>query len=374
MSETNGSQKATYDSAVRIAQLLLDLRYQPLGLSYQAIQDRLGVSKRTVQRYVEALREKLVVPGGKPLVEVLTQGDRRVVRLATGLESPDGSAWQLYSFLLSLRLGHLLEGTIVDTLNQDLWERIRNGISPEKTKDLDNIDRKLFSLPSMPRDYSQHDELIDGLLRALVLQHRLRIDYAGVLGEGRTHEFDAYSVVEHRGGLYLLGKSHLDKKIIWLAVERIRATEVVRNESGAPLRFAYPADFDPARHTDGMFGVYGGEKMTVRIALANEKTDAFLRSRRIHPTQKFTRGPDGRTHLTMTVRGTHELVNWLLSTSPWVEVLEPAELRDEVAARLRESAAVYAEGRPPARAESGDEGSARTTQRELPLDRRSRSA
>ena len=221
---TNGSQKATYDSAVRIAQLLQDLRYSPLGLSYESIESRLGVSRRTVQRYVEALRDKLRGPDGKPPVEVLTQGDRRVVRLVTGTEAPDGSAWELYSFLLSLRLGHLLEGTIVDEMNQELWERIRDGISSDKTKDLENIDRKLYSLPSMPRDYSGHDELIDGLLRALVKQHRLRIDYAGVLGEGRTHEFDAYSLVEHRGGLYLLGKSHLDKKIIWLAIERIRDT------------------------------------------------------------------------------------------------------------------------------------------------------
>lgn len=341
----SGSQKATYDSAVRIAQLLQDLRYSPLGLSYEVIESRLGISRRTVQRYVEALRDRLRAPDGNPPVEVLTQGDRRVVRLVTGTEAPDGTAWELYSFLLSLRLGHLLEGTVVDAMNQDLWERIRAGISPERARDLENIERKLYSLPSMPRDYSAHDERIDDLLKALVKQHRVRIDYGGVLGEGRTHDFDAYSLVEHRGGLYLLGKSHLDKKIIWLAIERIRDCEIVRNDKGEPVRFSYPTDFDPARHTDGMFGVYGGEKMDVRIAISNEKTEAFLRARRIHATQKFSRGPDGRTELRMTVRGTHELVNWLLSTSPWVEVLEPAELRDEVAARLGESAALYSEVR-----------------------------
>lgn len=357
---SSGSQKATYDSAVRIAQLLLDLRSHPLGLSYEAIEKRFGITRRTVQRYVEALRDKVLGPDGEPPVEVLQQGSQRVVRLVSGTESPNGTAWELYSFMLSLQLGHLLEGTVVDDMNQGLWERIRNGIAPENAKDLENIDRKLFSMPSMPRDYEEHDDVIDDLLQALIKQHRLRIDYAGVVGEGRTHEYDAYSIVEHRGALYLLGKSHLDGKVIWLAIERIRKAEVVRNESGNPIRFAYPPTFDPKRHTDGMFGIFGGEKVRVVLALTNPKTEAFLRARRLHPSQRFFEGADGRTHLEMTVRGTNELTNWILSTSPWVEVLEPTELRDEVGARLRESAAAYATTLPPARAEPESE-------RQLPL-------
>jgi hypothetical protein len=37
------------------------------------------------------------------------------------------------------------------------------------------------------------------------------------------------------------------------------------------------------------------------------------KSRELHPTQKFRRRRDGKTILSMTVRGTTELRNWILS-------------------------------------------------------------
>jgi len=43
----------------------------------------------------------------------------------------------------------------------------------------------------------------------------------------------------------------------------------------------------------------------------------------------------------MTVRGTRELVNWILSLGPYVEVLEPEGLRREVADKARETAGLY---------------------------------
>ncbi len=341
------SRKATYASAARMTQLIEILRQSPYGLTYSALEQRLGVGKRTIQRYIEVCRD---LPGQR--VEVVARGERRVVRLADASEAPRGTTFELFSFFLSLRLGHLLDGTVVGDMNETFWERLQERLPTESAKQLAHIDRKLYSRPAMPRDYREKDDLVDAVLKAVVDQVRLRIDYHGVAGEGRAHEFDPYSLVEHKGGLYLLGKSHLDSKIIWLAIERIRSVETVRNEVGKPLKFAYPASFDPARHTDGMFGVYDGKKVRVELALQNEATESYLRARRIHDTQRFFQGTDGRTHLELTVRGTHELMNWLMATSPWVEVLSPAELREEIAERLRRSAATYAPARRPARAEA----------------------
>lgn len=345
------SRRVTYGSANRITKLVELLRKNPRGLSYAALEERLDVSRRTLQRYIANCQEKLTDEQGRPLVEVCTEAERRIVRLTGGVEAVDGTAWELFSVFLGLRLGHLLEGTVVGEMNEGFWDKVKESASPEHAKHLKNIERKLCSLPSMPRDYSEKDELLDDLLKALVHQVRLRVDYRGVVGEGRTHEFDPYSLVEHRGGLYLLGKSHLEGKMIWLAVERIRSAKQMR-DGGTPIKFAYPAHFDPLRHADGMFGVFDGKKVRVVLALQNETTESYLRARRIHPTQRFFRGTDGRTHLEMTVRGTKELLNWLMSSSPWVEVLEPAELRREIADRLEQSRAAYAPARPPARAEA----------------------
>jgi hypothetical protein len=62
----------------------------------------------------------------------------------------------------------------------------------------------------------------------------------------------------------------------------------------------------------------------------------------MHPSQRFVPGSDGRVRLLMTVRGTVELANWIMSLTPWVEVIRPAELRTEVARRLDDAASRYA--------------------------------
>ena len=80
----------------------------------------------------------------------------------------------------------------------------------------------------------------------------LRLDYAGLLGEGKTHDFEPYTLLMYRGGLYLLGRSHRGAKIVTLAVERIRRAERL------PERFEYPKNYSPQQHTEGIFGIIEG--------------------------------------------------------------------------------------------------------------------
>jgi hypothetical protein len=45
--------------------------------------------------------------------------------------------------------------------------------------------------------------------------------------------------------------------------------------------------------------------------------------------------------MTMTVRGTVELANWIMSMGPWIEVLKPASLRKDIAQRHAMAARLY---------------------------------
>jgi predicted DNA-binding transcriptional regulator YafY len=65
--------------------------------------------------------------------------------------------------------------------------------------------------------------------------------------------------------------------------------------------------------------------------------------RRLDPTQTFRKRRDGTTLLKMTVRGTTELVSWILSLSPWVKALQPRSLREAVERRLEEARGSYEE-------------------------------
>ena len=88
------------------------------------------------------------------------------------------------------------------------------------------------------------------------------------------------------------------------------------------------------------------------LAINNEQTEAYLRERDFRSPRRFFQADDGRTCLEVKVRGMEELANWVMATTPWVEVLEPAELRDAVAERIEAGRRVY-RTRKPGRGASG---------------------
>jgi predicted DNA-binding transcriptional regulator YafY len=165
------------------------------------------------------------------------------------------------------------------------------------------------------------------------------VDYAGLTGEGKQHDFEPYTLVAYRGGLYVLGFSKLYRRIIYFAVERIRRAEFVLDQERNRTRFTYPKSYRPEKHLDGTFGLLDGPETQVELRLLAD-TEAYLRARIVHPSQKFHRRRDGTTVL-MRVRGTIELRNFILSLGPWIKVLKPAALRNEMAKLTTEMAGLY---------------------------------
>lgn len=79
----------------------------------------------------------------------------------------------------------------------------------------------------------------------------------------------------------------------------------------------------------------------MELRILNPETVTYLKARRLHRTQRFVDRRDGTAILSMTVRGTEELRNWILGFGPWVKVLKPKSLRDEVAQLHRGAAGLY---------------------------------
>jgi predicted DNA-binding transcriptional regulator YafY len=331
----DAARPATYGGALRMMRLLHGLHERPHGWSFDGICDELGISERTLLRYIAACRKELLDRHGRPLVEVTRRGDRRVVRLADDARPVDATVYQVLFLYFSLAVFQFLEGTVIRDGVEGLWERFAKSLPRRQGARLEEFTRKFFVVPYAMKDYREHDEHLDVIVQALVDQRRIRVDYAGLLGDGKVHEFEPYTLAMYRGGLYLIGRSHRGKRIVKLAVERIRAIDKL------PERFDYPRDYSPEKHTEGVFGIIEGDERNVELLVHGPETEAYLRSRRIHPTQKLRRRRDGVVVLTMTVRGTEELRNWVLSFGPYLEVVKPKSLRDEVAASLRQATARY---------------------------------
>ena len=337
-------RKPTYGAAIRLARIAAGLFSKPYGWSFKSIAESLQISERTLARYVSVLRGDLLDWHGEPLVEVVGSGDQRKLRLVSSMKAAEASSYQVALLYFSLTVLKFLEGTVLKEGVEGLWEKVYRNLSLTQQTRLSDLERKFYAVPYAPKDYTDFSEQLDVILRALLDQSRLKVDYAGLTGEGHQHDFDPYSLIAYRGGLYLLGHSHRSNAIIYLAVERIRTVEFIREPDGTPMRFIFPRGFDPAAHTEGTFGIVDGPETKVELKIHSEQTEAYVRSRTIHRSQRFARRRDGTTIMTMTVKGTTELANWIMSMGPWIEVLKPAALRKEIAQRHAKAARLYRVG------------------------------
>lgn len=328
-------RRPTYGAATRLARIVHGLIDRPYGWSFEAIQDELGISERTLLRYLSACRRELVDHAEVPILEVFRRGERRLLRLATTSRKEESSAYEVLFLYFALSVFRFLDGTVIRDGVAGLWERLHQSLPRNQKVRLADFDRKFFAIESGVKDYHDRDETLDEIVRALVDQRRLRIDYAGLLGDGHVHEFDPYTLLMYRGGLYLIGRSHRYRKIIYLAIERIRS--LTRLDE----RFEYPRSYSPQKHCEGVFGIVDGPETDVVLQLLNEETAAYLSARRLHPSQSFRRRRDGTTELSLRVRGTAELTHWILGFGPFVKVIRPASLRDEVRTALQQAARLY---------------------------------
>jgi predicted DNA-binding transcriptional regulator YafY len=147
---------------------------------------------------------------------------------------------------------------------------------------------------------------------------------------------DPYHLVSLEGDWYLVAYCHLREAVRMFAPGRIRSLR----ETGE--RFERPADFRVGEYLDQGFRALRGEgpPRRVRVRFSPEAA-RYVRERRWHPSQRLEERKDGRLVVTLTVGHLLEVKRWVLSYGSACEVLEPAELREEVRAEMRHALVLY---------------------------------
>jgi predicted DNA-binding transcriptional regulator YafY len=137
--------------------------------------------------------------------------------------------------------------------------------------------------------------------------------------------------------VYLIGFDETVEAMRTYKVERIRSSTLTAD------RYEIPADFDPDRWLAHSWGIWSSDTTaTAEVRLRFDSSVAHrVREAIWHRSQRLVELPDGRLELTVTVAGIVEIRPWILSWGDAVEVLEPAALRESVAAAVRGAAARY---------------------------------
>src|SRR4051812_3865056 len=161
--------------------------------------------------------------------------------------------------------------------------------------------------------------------------------YDGVDREPRLARVRPYllqpSLTTH--ALYLMGLDETRGAMRTFKIERIVDLQLTNDRFSAPD----PAELEGVlRRAWDIIG--DQDEVTVVLRFA-PSVAARVQEATWHPSQEVREEPDGSLRWTARVAGTIEVRLWVLSWGDEVEVLEPASLREDVAARLRRALAHY---------------------------------
>ena len=291
------------------------------GITLDELVRETGVNLRTVHRDLAAIET-----AGYPLVSEWC-GNRKVFTFITGFRDVPPISFTLHELMtLSLFRSQLdfLKGTPFHDDMEGIARKVSSVLPPRYAAHMERMAQVALPLLSGSRDYRRVAGPLAQLREALLYQYRVMLTYAA-RGRGRAerYEVNPYTLVFHKGGLYLLGYACNRNGLQTFAVDRIVGVEVSRE------RFSIPDDFNAGEHLRNSFGIVYEPVMTVRVRFSPEVAES-VRERTWHETQQITVEPDGGIVVSFAAGGKMEILAWVLSFGAHAVILEPAELRDEV--------------------------------------------
>jgi predicted DNA-binding transcriptional regulator YafY len=306
------SQAARLHDVIRI----LEARY---GASVEELAEECGVNRRTVYRDLQSIRE-----AGYPLVSEEEGDGRTLYRFITGFKKIPPITFSLPELMtLYLCRGQLafLQGTPFQDDLDAIFARIRSSLPPRSVAHLERIAEAATPLFQGVRDYSGKKEILERLREALLFQYRCRIRYAPPRRRPEEYLFDPYTLLFFKDSLYLGGYAHNRKALRLFLVDRLQDVEVLTE------RFEVPDDYRAADLTGSAFGLIDEAPSTIRVRFAAAVAH-LIRERTWHPGQELREEADGSLILSFCAGGEKEILAWLYSYLPHVQVLAPPALRD----------------------------------------------
>jgi predicted DNA-binding transcriptional regulator YafY len=311
-----GKPAKKYSQAARLHDVIriLEARY---GATIDELAGECAVNRRTVFRDLQAVRD-----AGYPLVSERESDGRVVYRFLTGFKKIPPITFSLDELMtLYLCRGQLaaLAGTPFQDDLDAIFGRIRSSLPPRSVAHLERIAEAAAPRFQGVRDYRGKRQILVQLREALLYQYRCRLSYAPPRREAEDYLFDPYTLLFYQNSLYLGGFAHNRGALRLFLIDRLQKVDVSRE------RFEVPDDFVAADLTGSAFGLIDDTPVAVRVRFGAAVAH-LIRERSWHPTQVLEEAADGSLVLSFTAGGEKELLAWLYSYLPHVEVLAPAFL------------------------------------------------
>jgi predicted DNA-binding transcriptional regulator YafY len=315
------------EKIIRVVQLLNILSSTETGRSTKELAAELEVVPRTVQRYIQTLRDSVGL-------DVEESNGRWRLGKHSRLPALQLDRYQATLLLIALRLLHRSRPEQDPALLGALAQLSRALQVPLVTRYLQRMLQHAEQKPVNPERRTLERTVVD----AFVMSRALEIDY--VDGEGRAsrrvvHPYFLEPAVEGRH-VYVYSHDVQARGMRALRLDRVTSARML------PQTFDVPDDFDIDDALGAAWGVWHSDTPDDVVLRFVPEAARLVPESRWHPSAQLVPLPDGGIELRLRVASETEMRPWVMRWGPLVEVIEPASLRAWVADAHARAAALYA--------------------------------
>jgi predicted DNA-binding transcriptional regulator YafY len=314
----------------KIDQLLQERQAVPLV----ALVEELGVSRATIKRDLEYLRDRLNAP-------IVWDRSTRGYRYEKPL--PDAPRYSLPGMWFNasevhalLTMEHLLSNLQPGLLGphiEPLRSRIRMLLDVGDHSPEEVVRRiRVLHMAARPVEPAHFENIATGLLE----RRRLRLEhYNRRLDETTIREVSPQRLVYYRDNWYLDAWCHLRKGLRSFGVDALQGVDL----QSAKARDVADKMLDAELGLG--YGIFAGRETRKAVLRFTAERARWIARETWHPAQESHFDEAGRYILTVPYSNDTELIMDVLRYGPDVEVLKPAGLRDKLRERLRLAQGVY---------------------------------
>ncbi len=293
-----------------------------------ALAEELGVSDRTIHRYIGML-EEMGVPlysergpyGGFSLL--------RTYKLPPLIFTPE-EATVLY---MGSRLVADIWGKPFQDAVTSVMAKLDNVLPDDIRQEVARAQRSLALMPGASRDYGPYHGLMADLRDCMARGQQVRLVYHSFSRVKTERVVDPYGLSFRWGNWYLVGHCHLRRELRTFRIDRIQGLKALEDTFMLPKGFDVKTYMEESMHWESRYEVVVHLDQEVAPEL-RERSDDWL---------KVEDNPDGSVIVRFDADNLNWAAGWVLSWGPLARALAPPELVDRVGAAARELLAQYEE-------------------------------
>ena len=313
---------------VRLTQIQHLLHKNRAGLTSKELAQLCATTVRTIQRDLLVLQSDLHVP-------ITNKGHDRYGILTEYVLPP-------VSYSLYEALGLFLAARLIIRQTDDNNPHIKSALvkltsaMPKSLginlrKSIANFGKRLVDLEEL--------DVFEKIAIAWVTQKRVKIIYQSLNSEQDKEWLVNPYFIEMTGigySTYLIGYGESTDRngITTFKLNRIKEVNILDED------FNIPEDFNIEKLLGSSWGVIWGDEITVKLKFSTNITRR-VRETIWHQSQQRQDLPDGGCILTLKIGSTLEMTPWIRGWGADVEVLEPAELREQFKNWAKELGKIY---------------------------------